>query len=116
MAGSRRRSWEEGENVMKERKKNMGWQNNTEKLKRLDQVAVARLRTGYRLPVLQRKTHTRHTSAKKNERSMGERRRTSKNAGRKNEERTNKKRLRKPQMNKKKDNEDRQRKLKLRKT
>jgi hypothetical protein len=34
-------------NVMKERMKNMGWQNDTEKLKRRDQVAVIRLRTGY---------------------------------------------------------------------
>jgi hypothetical protein len=25
MAGSRQRRWEEGENVMKERKKNIGW-------------------------------------------------------------------------------------------
>jgi hypothetical protein len=33
MGGSRQRRWEEGENVMKERKKNMGWQNDTEKLK-----------------------------------------------------------------------------------
>jgi hypothetical protein len=40
-------SWEEGENVMKERKKNTGWQNDTEKLKMRDQVAVTRLRTGY---------------------------------------------------------------------
>jgi hypothetical protein len=32
---------------MKERKKNMGWQNYTEKLKRRDQVAVTRLRTDY---------------------------------------------------------------------
>jgi hypothetical protein len=32
---------------MKERKKNTGWQNDTEKLKRCDQVAVTRLRTGY---------------------------------------------------------------------
>jgi hypothetical protein len=44
---------------MKERKKNMDWQNDTEKLKRRDQVAVTRLRTGPRLPCLQRKTHTR---------------------------------------------------------
>jgi hypothetical protein len=28
--------WAKGENVMKERKKNMGWQNDTEKLKRRD--------------------------------------------------------------------------------
>jgi hypothetical protein len=39
--------WEEGENAMKERKKNTGWQNVIEKLKRRDQVAVTRLRTGY---------------------------------------------------------------------
>jgi hypothetical protein len=32
---------------MKERKKNMGWQNDTEKVKRLGQVAITRLRTGY---------------------------------------------------------------------
>jgi hypothetical protein len=31
MAGNRqRRRWEEGEHVMKERKKNMAWQNDTE--------------------------------------------------------------------------------------
>jgi hypothetical protein len=48
MAGSRQRRWEEGENAMKERKKNTGWQNDTEKLKRRNQVAVSRLRTGYR--------------------------------------------------------------------
>jgi hypothetical protein len=36
---------EEGENVMKERKKNMGWQD--EQRKRHDQVAVSRLRTDY---------------------------------------------------------------------
>jgi hypothetical protein len=47
MGGSRQRRWEEGENVMKERTKNMGWQNDTEKLKRRDQVAVSRLRTVY---------------------------------------------------------------------
>jgi hypothetical protein len=47
MAGSRQRRWEEGENAMKERKRNTGWQNDTEKLKRRDQVAVTRLRTGY---------------------------------------------------------------------
>jgi hypothetical protein len=32
---------------MKERKKNIGWQNDTEKLKKRDQVEVNRLRTGY---------------------------------------------------------------------
>jgi hypothetical protein len=32
---------------MKERKKNTSFQNDTEKLKRCDQVAVTRLRTGY---------------------------------------------------------------------
>jgi hypothetical protein len=32
---------------MKERKNTTGWQNDTEKLKKHDQVAVARLRTGY---------------------------------------------------------------------
>jgi hypothetical protein len=32
---------------MKESKKNTGWQNDTEKLKRRDQVAVTELRTGY---------------------------------------------------------------------
>jgi hypothetical protein len=32
---------------MKKRKKNMGWQNDTEKLKRHDQVVVTSLRTGY---------------------------------------------------------------------
>jgi hypothetical protein len=32
---------------MKGRNKNMGWQNDTEKLKIRDQVAVTRLRTGY---------------------------------------------------------------------
>jgi hypothetical protein len=40
MAYSRQRKWEE-------RKKNMGWQNDTENLKRRNQVAVTRLRTGY---------------------------------------------------------------------
>jgi hypothetical protein len=86
MASSRQKRWEEGDNAMKERKKNTGWQNDTEKLKRRDQVAVTWLRTGYsrphtvkknlrpRLPALHRKTHTRT--------SMGERRRRSKNAGR----------------------------------
>jgi hypothetical protein len=69
MADSQQRRWKEGENVMKERKKIMGWQNDTEKLKRRDQVTVTRLTTGYskatqrnfgpRLPVLQRKSHTR---------------------------------------------------------
>jgi hypothetical protein len=49
MAGSRQRILEEGDNAMKERKKNTGWQNDTEKLKRRDQVAVTRLRTGYSL-------------------------------------------------------------------
>jgi hypothetical protein len=52
MASSRRRRWGEEDNAMKERKKNTGWQNNTEaeKLKRRDHVAVVavtRLRTGY---------------------------------------------------------------------
>jgi hypothetical protein len=47
MAGSLQRRWEEGKNAMKERKKNTGWQNDTGKLKRCDQVAVNRLRTGY---------------------------------------------------------------------
>jgi hypothetical protein len=32
---------------MKEIMKNIGWQNDTEKLKRCGQVAVTRLRTGY---------------------------------------------------------------------
>jgi hypothetical protein len=32
MACSRQTRWEEGENTMKERKKNMVWQNDTEKL------------------------------------------------------------------------------------
>jgi hypothetical protein len=36
MAGSRQRRFEEGGNAMKERKKNTGWQNDTEKLKRRD--------------------------------------------------------------------------------
>jgi hypothetical protein len=37
-----------GENIMKKRKKNMGLQNDTEKLKRRDQVEVTTsLRTGY---------------------------------------------------------------------
>jgi hypothetical protein len=57
MAGSRQRRWEEEENAMKERKEN------TEKRKRRDKVAVTRLRNGRhpgpRLPVLQRKIHTR---------------------------------------------------------
>jgi DNA repair exonuclease SbcCD ATPase subunit len=44
MAGRR---WEEGENAMQEIKKNPSWQNDTGKLKRRDQVAVTRLRTGY---------------------------------------------------------------------
>jgi hypothetical protein len=39
ISGSRQRRWEEGENVMKERKKNMGWQNDTKKLIKRDQVA-----------------------------------------------------------------------------
>jgi hypothetical protein len=51
---------------MKERKKNTGWQNDTEKLKRRDQVAVTvgshtvtkKRHLGPRLPVLQHKTHT----------------------------------------------------------
>jgi hypothetical protein len=47
LSDSRQRRWEEGENAMKERKKNTGWQNDTEKLKRRDQVAVTRLRTSY---------------------------------------------------------------------
>jgi hypothetical protein len=49
MAGSRQKRWEEGENAMKERNKNTGWQNknDTVKLKRHDRVAVTRLRTGY---------------------------------------------------------------------
>jgi hypothetical protein len=47
MADSRQRRWEEGENAIKERQKNMGWQNDTEKLKWRDLVAVSRLRTGY---------------------------------------------------------------------
>jgi hypothetical protein len=47
MAGSRHRRWEKGESAKKERKNNTGWQNDTEKLKRGDQVAVTRLRTGY---------------------------------------------------------------------
>jgi hypothetical protein len=71
MAGIRQKRWDEGENVMKERKKSMGWQNDTEKLKRGYQLAVTRLRPVRphtvtklkelepRLPVLQRKTHTR---------------------------------------------------------
>jgi hypothetical protein len=44
MAGSRQKRWEEGENAMKERKKNTGWQNknDTEKLKRHDRVAITR--------------------------------------------------------------------------
>jgi hypothetical protein len=45
MAGLRQKRWDEGENVMKERKMNMGWHNDTEKLKRRDQLAVTRLRT-----------------------------------------------------------------------
>jgi hypothetical protein len=32
---------------MKVRKENTGWQNDTEKLKRRDQVVISRLRTGY---------------------------------------------------------------------
>jgi hypothetical protein len=47
MASSRQRRWEEAENAMKERKKNTGWPNDTKKLKRHNQVAVIRLRTGY---------------------------------------------------------------------
>jgi hypothetical protein len=47
MAGSRERRWEEGENAMKKRKINTSWQNDNEKLKRHDRVAVIRLRTGY---------------------------------------------------------------------
>jgi hypothetical protein len=46
MTGSRQRRWKEGENVMKEINKNIGWQNDTEKLKRRDQVAITRFRTG----------------------------------------------------------------------
>jgi hypothetical protein len=45
MAGSRQGRWKEGKNVMKEIKKNIGWQNDTEKLRRRDQVP--RLRTSY---------------------------------------------------------------------
>jgi hypothetical protein len=40
IAGSRQRRCEEGENTLKKRKKHMGWQNDTEKLKRRDQLAV----------------------------------------------------------------------------
>jgi hypothetical protein len=62
MVSSRQKRWEEGENAIKERKKNTGWQNDTERLKRRDQVAVTRLRTRYskattRLSVLQRNSH-----------------------------------------------------------
>jgi ABC-type xylose transport system substrate-binding protein len=39
IADSRQRRWEERENAMKERKKKTGWQNDTEKLRRRDQVA-----------------------------------------------------------------------------
>jgi hypothetical protein len=39
IAGSRQRKREKKENVMKKRKKKTGWQNDTEKLKRRDQVA-----------------------------------------------------------------------------
>jgi hypothetical protein len=47
MAASRQRRWEEEVNAIKERNKNnTDWQNDTEKLKRRDQVVV-RLRTGY---------------------------------------------------------------------
>jgi hypothetical protein len=66
---------------MKERKKNTSCQNDTEKLKRRNQVAVTRLRTGYsrathrnkmkgtRLLVLQHKFHTRtHPMAKQRNR------------------------------------------------
>jgi hypothetical protein len=42
---------------MKERKKNTGWQNDTEKLKRRDQVAITRLRTGYSRATHHNKTH-----------------------------------------------------------
>jgi hypothetical protein len=98
MAGSRQRTWEEGENVMKERKKNMGWQNDTEKLKRCDQVAVTRWRTGYRLPVLQRKTHTRTHPMRVQRKTKevwakGEERAKMLVDPNRNEERTNKKRL-----------------------
>jgi hypothetical protein len=41
---------------MKEKKKNTGWENDTEKLKRRDQVAVTTLRTGY--------SHWPHTVSK----------------------------------------------------
>jgi hypothetical protein len=47
MAGSRQSRWEEGETAIKKRKKNTGGKNDTEKLKRRDQVAITRLRTGY---------------------------------------------------------------------
>jgi hypothetical protein len=33
MVGSRQRWWKDEENAIKERKKNTGWQNDTEKLK-----------------------------------------------------------------------------------
>jgi hypothetical protein len=36
MAGSRQRRWEKGENVIKKRKKDIGWQIDTEELKRRD--------------------------------------------------------------------------------
>jgi hypothetical protein len=36
-----------GENAMKQRKKNMSWQNDTKKLKMCDQVAETRLTTSY---------------------------------------------------------------------
>jgi hypothetical protein len=40
MVGSQQRRWEEGENVMKERKKNMVWQNDTQKLRRRDLLKI----------------------------------------------------------------------------
>jgi hypothetical protein len=42
MAGSRQRKWEKGENA----KKNTGWKNDSEKLKKRDQVAVSKLKNG----------------------------------------------------------------------
>jgi hypothetical protein len=47
MASSQQRRWEEETNAMKERKKNKGLPNDSEKLKRRYQVAVTKLRTGY---------------------------------------------------------------------
>jgi hypothetical protein len=111
---------------MKEKKKNMGWQNDTGKLKRRDQVA-SKLTLEH---ILWQCKETEEERRKSNIK-YGRKESRSKNADRvceehwiilrtidnqgphRNEKRTNKKRRRKPQMGLEKDNEDRQRILEL---